>query len=196
MGGMPGTVTKGRFFSRIDAIMNHKKNGAYVLREQTLAGLQAGAELHVLLRELAAQAPLGSGDVELSADDYEHARRDWFDQATGWWKDQETAKIVRRGFIDALQTAGTLPIDTWWLCPGDKVEVHCCRSPVQLTVLLMTPSKYTTEGSGFTVEGKHRTTLATSEIKDSAGTIKPGFQVESGGDPDTVVTVSVLRSAI
>jgi hypothetical protein len=132
MGGMPGEVSKGRFCEALDSMLNATDAGIFVNRVSLLNDLGSNSQrLSQIFRTYA--------KTSLTEADYAHLDNEWFVGPARWWHDEDTDSIVRRGLENAIKQAGTLPIDTLWLCPGTHVAVSVCKSAQQVTLMLMTP---------------------------------------------------------
>lgn len=211
MGGMPGTISKGRFFTVLDNVLNAREpdKKKYANRAAALQGLQAISDknegaLVQLFRSFAGGA--------LDTTDYRHLDVDWFGingKAPRWWADRPTYETIRLGLIDALQKAGALPIDITWLCIGSDaavenggtaIQVSCVQSPHQLSVMIITPAlpaAVVAEDANRIFEGESliSSTLPNKLVRvdnqDSNAALKAGFKnaVRTGN----VVTVELDR---
>lgn len=77
----------------------------------------------------------------------QHYREHWFNyNNNSWWRDHphiaHFEPIHRRGMIEAFQASIALnkPIDTYWICNGDLLEICVCWSEQQITRIILTPS--------------------------------------------------------
>jgi len=132
MGGMPGEMSKGRFFTTLDGVLNAKDaSGLHINRLSIVDDLGTSKTLSEVLKRY-----VGGG---LSDDDYLHLDREWFVASERWWPTEPTDAIVRRGFENALRNVGELPIETVWGCTSSHVSVIAFKSAQQMTVLINTP---------------------------------------------------------
>lgn len=80
----------------------------------------------------------------------DYLRNVWFNQSGAglWQAHQPIEPIVRQGLIEAIELASrdpdtqqerNLPIDSYWMCLGDQVEVVVTYSAHQVTRIILTP---------------------------------------------------------
>ena len=76
----------------------------------------------------------------IDAASQEHFQRDWF-ASDGYWSDCGVEVLLRKALIDALQMSESLgvPIRGYWLSGAGEFAVPILPSPVQVTMLVMTP---------------------------------------------------------
>lgn len=152
-GGVPGNINKGPGHVAIDYQLNYQEDGRYVRRPAIRAALANPDNNYVdLLRSVF--------HVPEAVVRYVEYHWYWSDITAPqvWWKDkQPVTPIFRHSLIEAIDLAGDLPIDTYWLPIGYRnvhrsyvpreiyrpdeypFEVIMMKSEQQLTRLIVTP---------------------------------------------------------
>ena len=129
-------MSKGTVHRKIDEVVNHRDlNGRFDQREVFLARLMDEGQDYVdLLQEQAAVTPAEAA----------YLRATWYNPGQdGWWHTlQPILPIVRVGLIKAVKEAiaRDLPLDSYWVIGGRRVEMTIAVSPHQVTRILHTPA--------------------------------------------------------
>ena len=142
--GMIGHLSKGIVLSKIDAHVNHTGTGQPRFDKRAafldaLKGASNAIDYCQVLQSLAG----------VSVDQAKYLNKKWYTNQ-GWWPGDSDATfhVVHQGLINALElaTQADLPLDSYWVpaAPAGVIEVLICKSPHQVTRIILTPS--TTEG--------------------------------------------------
>ena len=152
-GGMPSHVYKGPEHVAIDDQLNCQEAGRYVRRPALREALADSAMAFVDVLRSAFEVP----DIVLR-DMADHWCHPDIEAPQVWWKDkQPVAPILRQSLIAAIDLAGDLPIDSYWMPMGYRevsehkvprdlyrpdaypFRVVLTKSDWQLTRLIVTP---------------------------------------------------------
>ncbi len=151
--GIPGNISKGPGHVAIDQALNHQENGEYVRRPAIQAALaDAGNDYVDLLRSV----------FRVPVTIVRYVAYHWYHHDLTapqvWWKDKQPVEpLFRQSLIEAIDLAGDLPIDSYWMPIGSRqinrhhvplgiyrpdeypFEVIMTKSESQLTRLIVTP---------------------------------------------------------
>jgi hypothetical protein len=165
---MSATILKGPVHLAIDELVNQgaSRRAAFL---EALKGLQPDADsteayLEILkrhapqLRRFSPPPPFRSDFDEHGYDDYllNYLHDTWYNPSdepkprpprfkglNGFWpaKYHPTEPIIRQGLITAIELATEkgLPLDSYWIATGDKVETIILCNAQQVTRIIMTP---------------------------------------------------------
>jgi hypothetical protein len=113
----------------LQKIFEQTKSGGFPVAEARTR-LEAGEDLLTVAR----------GYDLIDEQSESHFRADWFTKG-GYWGERDVDGVIRRGFIEALGMAETLnaPIAGYWLSGAEDLAVPVLPSPVQVTLLVLTP---------------------------------------------------------
>ncbi len=158
--GMSTTIMKGPVHQAIDELVNQDaiKRAAFL---EALKGLQPDkdcteAYLEILkrhapqLEEFAPPSPFSPvnlldylHDTWYNPSDEPKPRQPRFKGLNGFWPAEyhPTEPIIRQGLIAAIELAieRSLPLDSYWLATGDRVETILICNTQQVTRMIMTP---------------------------------------------------------
>jgi hypothetical protein len=134
-GVMPGRppreyIAKGAVHQKIDPLVNDTNDPKR--REALLTALKDSSRDYVQI--LVEHAGVTAAEAAV-------LRRTWYNP-NGWWPDHQPIEpIVRQGLIKSIELAmeRSLPIDSYWVCGGDQVQVIVTCSNYQVTRLILTP---------------------------------------------------------
>ena len=125
------TVSKGTVLRRMDGLSRDRR-----IMAKALADLEKGE---------AGLADLGvnNGYVESTPEEHDHIRDHWL-------RDPADAQALRNGLILAAKRALklNLPVDSYWVCAGSRLEVAVCESDRQITMLIIAPFPSVLEATG------------------------------------------------
>ena len=147
MGGMPGIIAKVPINKRIDLLSNPTTFGSHReferARDAFLADLQSfdpnnkGQDYVEILKK---------HGIVIGKKEEAHLRNHWFneDGQSGWWTRPEygpIAEIHRLGLIEAflMSKAENKPIDSYWICTGNRFQVCIGWSEQQITRIIISP---------------------------------------------------------
>ncbi len=117
-GGAPSNINKGPGHVAIDYQLNYQEEGRYVRRSAIRAALANPTNDYVdLLRSV----------FHVPETVIRYVAYHWYypdiNAPQVWWKDkQPVAPIFRQSLIEAIDLAGDLPIDTYWLPIGYRAH--------------------------------------------------------------------------
>ncbi len=146
---MPATIGKGWILTKLDAVVGSPDlndvitklkdplydDGAQLADLFSDVNVTIAGQLYKVLDNVTTYRFRRSGLLT----EKQHALQHWFGS---WWVDyQPTAKILRVGLLEALQTCrdSARPLDTYWICAGYEVEVAIATSTKQVTLMILTP---------------------------------------------------------
>lgn len=152
-GSTTANISKGPGHVAIDAQLNVQEDGVYVRRASIRVALANPQNAYVDLMRSVFQVPEGT---------IRYTSRYWYPEDTTaphvWWKDKQPVEpLFRQSLIEAIDLAGDLPIDSYWMPMGQRhvdrdyvpqgiyrpdeypFEVILARSNQQLTRLIVTP---------------------------------------------------------
>ena len=151
--GIPGNISKGPGHIAIDAQLNYQENGKYVRRPDIRAALTNPDNKYVDLMRSVFQVP----EHIVRYVSYHWIPED-ITQPHVWWRDKQPVEpLFRQSTIEAIDLAGDLPIDTYWMPIGSRnvdrryvpdgiynsadypFEVIMTKSEHQLTRVFLTP---------------------------------------------------------
>ncbi len=146
-GGMPGNIEKGFILRRLGEVMSIPGNKqALDDAKRDLLATQPAPNQQQYENPLSELGQTYLGSSHVRDIDKVHLERHWFNPRSGacWWIDQQPIDpIVRNGIVQAidLRLANMdLPVDCYWICAGESMEVISCVSGNQITLLILTPS--------------------------------------------------------
>ncbi|ETW98945.1 MAG: hypothetical protein ETSY1_16805 [Candidatus Entotheonella factor] len=151
--GVPANISKGPGHVAIDAELNYQEEGKYVRRPAIRAALENQGNSYLDLLRSVFKVP------ELII---EYVERHWYPEditaPAVWWKDKQPIEpLFRQSLIEAIDLAGDLPIDSYWMPIGTRnvdwrhvplgiyrpdeypFEIIMTKSERQLTRLIVTP---------------------------------------------------------
>jgi hypothetical protein len=133
---MPGHIAKGTILEKLDTYLNDPGTNL----DDVLTKLKDKSKFPKLLDVI--------DDIRTAVGftkaDLDHLRRDWFDEYSGWWREQQpVGPTVRQGFIQACELAKgppRRPLDCYWVCSDTHhFEVFVTRSDAQITLIHFSP---------------------------------------------------------
>lgn len=152
-GSVPGNISKGPGHFAIDRELNYQEDGEYVRRAAIRAALANTDNNYVDLLRSVFHVP--EAVVRYVAYYW------YYHDSTApqvWWKDKQPVEpLFRKSIIEAIDLAGDLPIDTYWMPIGHRnvdrsyvplgiyrpdeypFEVIMMKSEKQLTRIILTP---------------------------------------------------------
>ncbi len=132
--GMVGDIAKGAVHTRVDPLV---KNAAK--RHDFIEALRDPQQSYLdILRAF----------TDITAGELEYLREYWYDpnwthpNSECWWKaHQPIEPIIRQSLIKAFELAiqKDLPLDSYWICVGNKFEVFITCSEHQITRIISSP---------------------------------------------------------
>ena len=151
--GIPGNISKGPGHLAIDLQLNYQEDGKYVRRPEIREALADTSNSYIDLMRTLFFVPESI---------VRYVNRHWIPdditQPEVWWRDKQPVEpLFRYSTIEAIDLAGDLPIDTYWMPIGRRevsrhdvpdgiynpadfpFEVIFTQSPHQLTRLFLTP---------------------------------------------------------
>ncbi|ETX07404.1 MAG: hypothetical protein ETSY2_11425 [Candidatus Entotheonella gemina] len=154
-GSIPSNISKGAGHVAMDAKLNYQEDGQYVRRPSIRAALANPGNAYIdLLRSV----------FEVPEAIIEYVSHYWYPEEKDlkaphvWWKDKQPVEpLFRQSLIEAIDLAGDLPIDSYWMPIGHRhvdrdyvpegiyrtdeypFEVILTKSAYQLTRLIVTP---------------------------------------------------------
>ncbi|WP_089935645.1 hypothetical protein [Candidatus Entotheonella palauensis] len=152
-GSITANISKGPGHIAIDAQLNYQEDGRYVRRPAIREALANTQNQYVdLLRSI----------FNVPEDIVRYTAYYWYPRDVTaphvWWKDKQPVEpIFRQSLIEAIDLAGDLPIDSYWMPIGQRnvdrdyvppgiyrpdeypFEVILAKSDFQLTRLIVTP---------------------------------------------------------
>lgn len=151
--GIPANINKSIGHVAIDHELNYQEDGQYVRRPAIRAALENPGNSYVnILRSVFKVPEPVIRYVEL------HWYNPSIEAPEVWWKDKQPIEpIFRRSLIEAIDLAGDLPIDTYWMPIGSRnvdwrkvpldmyrpddypFEIIMAKSDRQLTRMIVTP---------------------------------------------------------
>ncbi len=152
-GSTTANISQGPGTKAVDNALNYQEDGRYVRRPAIRAALANPANKYVDLLRSVFNVP------ELNV---RYVSRYWYPEdymaPQAWWKDKQPVEpIFRQSLIEAIDLAGDLPIDSYWMPIGQRnvdrdyvpqgiyrpdeypFEVILTKSETQLTRLIVTP---------------------------------------------------------
>ncbi len=152
-GSITANISKGPGHVAIDGELNYQEDGRYVRRPAIRAALANSANKYVDLLHSVFKVPESI---------IRYVTRYWYPEDYRaphvWWKDKQPVEpIFRQSLIEAIDLAGDLPIDSYWMPIGQRnvdrddvpegiyrpdeypFEVVLTKSENQLTRLIVTP---------------------------------------------------------
>ncbi|ETW99909.1 MAG: hypothetical protein ETSY1_13285 [Candidatus Entotheonella factor] len=152
-GSVAGNISKGPGHIAIDGQLNYQENGDYVRRPAIRAALANPDNRYVDLLRSVFRVP----EAVVRYVEYHWYYHD-ITAPQVWWKDKQPVEpLFRQSLIEAIDLAGDLPIDTYWMPIGHRnvdrdyvplgiyrpdeypFEVIMMKSETQLTRLIVTP---------------------------------------------------------
>ncbi|ETW96084.1 MAG: hypothetical protein ETSY2_47055 [Candidatus Entotheonella gemina] len=151
--GIPANISKGPGHVAIDAELNYQEDGKYVRRPAIRAALENSGNSYIdLLRSV----------FKVPERIIEYVETHWYPEDITappvWWKDKQPIEpLFRQSLIEAIDLAGDLPIDSYWMPIGSRnvdwrnvplgiyrpdeypFEIIMAKSEKQLTRLIVTP---------------------------------------------------------
>ncbi len=151
--GVPANINQGPGHVAIDEALNYQENGQYVRRPAIRAALVNPSNDYIdLLRSVFHVPEIIIRYVAL------HWYNPDINAPEVWWKDKQPIEpIFRRSLIEAIDLAGDLPIDSYWMPIGHRnvdwrnvplgiyrpdeypFEIIMAKSDRQLTRMIVTP---------------------------------------------------------
>ncbi len=151
--GIPSNISKGPGHVAIDDALNYQENGEYIRRPAIRAALvnPDNTYLHLL------------GSVfKVPESVITYVEKHWYPEDITapqvWWKDKQPIEpLFRQSLIEAIDLAGDLPIDSYWMPIGSRnvdwrnvpldtyrpdeypFEIIMAKSEKQLTRMIVTP---------------------------------------------------------
>ena len=151
--GIPANISQGPGHAAMDAVLNYQENGEYVRRPAIRAALANQANDYIDLLRSVFHVP-----------EYiiQYLSTHWYNRDLNapalWWKDKQPIEpIVRQSVIEAIDVAGDLPIDSYWMPIGSRnvdwrhvplgiyrtdeypFEIIMTKSDRQLTRVMLSP---------------------------------------------------------
>lgn len=152
-GSVPGNISKGPGHIAIDGELNYQEDGQYVRRPAIRAALANTGNRYVDLLRSIFHVP----EAVVRYVEYYWYYHD-ITAPQVWWKDKQPVEpLFRKSLIEAIDLAGDLPIDSYWMPIGHRnvdrdyvplgtyrpdeypFEVIMAKSDTQLTRLILTP---------------------------------------------------------
>lgn len=151
--GIPANISKGPGHVAIDFELNYQKNGEYVRRPAIRDALANPDNEYVDLLRSVFHVPEWV---------IRYVQTHWYNPDITapevWWKDKQPIEpVFRQSLIEAIDVAGDLPIDSYWITVGHRnvdwryvppgiyrtdeypFEIVLMKSETQLTRLIITP---------------------------------------------------------
>jgi hypothetical protein len=177
--GLSAHLTKGVVNRKVDALVNARDDaGRFHKRAEFLAAVKAAADAQQYLAVLRQQAGVSVAEST-------YLRDKWYEEGpTGLWPALQPVYLVLvRGLITAIEKASDdLPVDTYWIPVGDRVEVLVARSARQVTRIILTPP----------VEAATTARTEASEM----WIVEPGTGDEKPGDATVDTVVEAVDGAV
>ncbi|ETW93008.1 MAG: hypothetical protein ETSY1_41125 [Candidatus Entotheonella factor] len=152
-GSITANISKGAGHVAIDGELNYQENGEYVRRPAIRAALANPANGYIDLLRSVFKVPEAI---------IRYVARYWYPEDITapqvWWKDKQPVEpLFRQSLIEAIDLAGNLPVDSYWMPIGHRnvdrdyvpegiyrtdeypFEVVLTKSEYQLTRLIVTP---------------------------------------------------------
>ncbi len=132
-------IAKGGILGRMDLLSRDRERVA-----KALAGLREDVEVPLVTLGVEFGYVLDgrSEGKGVDGDEARHLAQHWFDPENGWWRDSpDVEQIFRQALIKAGELAleHRLPVDTYWICAGERVEIDVTLSREQVTMIVKTP---------------------------------------------------------
>lgn len=177
MPGVPSEViSKGSGLVKVDAQLNNPAGRQELLHKLSdLPPDQDRTEAYLAILQTVCNFTPGETN---------YLRRWWF-SPQGFWPNQYPVEpVIRRYMIKAIEVAGDLPIDTYWLTVGTEFRMIITKSAWQITRMMITPEPDALSllryGKEYNVEILHQTAVPIWIIRrDYQGHIRT---LDIGGD--------------
>lgn len=169
MGSMPAMIAKPTLLTKIQEYVNSDPGTVAPRMKQKL-------EQSSLI-----DAINNATNLTFTNQEKKHLVEDWFGS---WWRMyQPIAPIVRNGVIKALELViqEQVPLDCYWVCAEDVMEVYVTKSGQQITLMLFTPPPPDAEMELTRLE----------DIWRIRGGVRKGEQLEGVDQTSQVLTLQV-----
>ncbi len=136
----PGDISKGTIQDKLDKLCNDPSK-----RDALLDDLRKSPEgyVDILVKHMLRTS------YELESYEVSYLRTMWFNKVGYWKNHQPIEPIYRQGMIKAIEVATqdeqgknraqALPIDSYWICDGNRVQVFVICNDRQVTRINLTP---------------------------------------------------------